>query len=114
MATTDVFDERISQFVNSHIGDVIEFDGYMGNIAPHGTYTTRYDFLVNVGDSDDPAVGPNFRFTDFNYTQMNFDANTPDSVYANDEFRFTAEIVSYNASTGLLELRPVSTVYRGS
>lgn len=114
LTLTDPFDDRIAQFANSHIGDTIEFDGYMGDIAPHGTYTTRYDFLVCVGDSDDPAVGPNFHFTDFSYSDMHFDNNSPDDVYRNDEFRFTAEILSFNETTGLFELRPVSTVYRGS
>ena len=68
----------------------------------------------DIASDKDLTVGPNFRFTDYNYTQMNFDDNTPDSVYANDEFRFTAQIESYNELTGLLELQPISTVYRGS
>ena len=113
LSLTDAFDPRIEQFVNGHIGDTIEFDGYMGDIAHHGSYNTRYDFLVCVGDNDGPVVGPYFHFTDFSYAQMNFDDNSPDDVYRDDEFRFTAVIVSYNETTGLLELRPVSTVYRG-
>lgn len=115
MTLTDEYDERIGEFFNNHIGDVIEFDGYIAAFDYHGSYTTRYDVLVAVGDNDGPLVGPPLHYTNVSFfSDMSFDENTPDYLSVNDEFRFTAEIESYNESTGLVELDPVSTVYRGS
>ncbi len=115
LSLTDEYDARIGQFFNSHIGDQIEFDGYIAIYEHHGNTTTRFDILVYVGDSDDNMSGPPFHYTDVNLTSdMNFDSNTPDYLSNGDRFTFTAEVLSYNEMTGLVELDPISTVYRGS
>lgn len=114
LSITNENDERIAQFFRSHIGDEIEFDGYIAYLDNHGSWSSRYDVLVNVGDND-YVGGPLFHFTDVSFVyDMHFDENTPDMVGMYDEFRFTAVIVSFDEQTRLIELDPISTVYRGS
>lgn len=115
MSIPDEYDPRIGQFFNGAVGEIIEFDGYIAYFDYHGSYSTRYDVLVYAGDSGDPMTGPMFHFTDVSFVfDMRFDNNTPDMVGFDDEFRFTAEVLEYNEMTGLVELSPVSTVYRGN
>lgn len=114
MAIPDPYDSRIGDYISRHIGDEIQFDGYIAIRELRVGSTTRFDILVQGGDDDDSAAGPLFHYTDVNLTSdMRFDDNTPDNLNNGDRFTFTAEVLSYNEMTGLVELDPVSTVYRG-
>ena len=107
----DGCDETIAPFVAKYGGRTIEFDGSIADMASHGDYDTRYDFLVAPGNKGpESTVGPDFKFEDVNVFDLNLTgANKPDSVGEGDRFRFVAEVAEYNPDQCLLFLEPVST-----
>ena len=97
-------------FINAHKGDVICFDGYVGNLAKHGSYNTRFDVLLCIGDAYDASSDLSFQFYDVNFGNMN--VNGTDTVRAGMNFTIVAEIVNYNENSGLIRLKPVEMTYR--
>lgn len=111
----DYCSDSIASFASQYAGQTIEFDGNIGNVAPHGDQQTRFDFLVGAGDySETQQPGPAFQFRDKN---ASFDLhwtgpNIPDSVTAGLNVRIQARVDGYEANSCLLLLTPVSTQVR--
>ena len=80
----------------------------------HGSYTTRFDFLLYPGNfSTKSAKGPNFKYEDCNYYDLNLTGdNIPDSISMGDNLHFVARIVEYNELSELFFLEPMSTEAR--
>lgn len=112
MKITDQTDaSTIKQFVNSHIGTVIEFDGCIALMMKHNNYKTRFDVCIAGGDYDaDRVYGPLFAFEDVNYYDMNVSGS--DTVTQGMNFRVIAEIEGFSDAGGYVILKPVSLIAR--
>lgn len=113
LASTDPFDVA-KEFVAKYQGRTIEFDGNIGNMLMHGNYKTRYDILINSGDFNGPATGPNFQFNDVNIvTDLNLTGpNVPETISEGMNLHIIAKVEKYNTGGDLLLLEPVSTKVR--
>lgn len=101
-------------FAKAHEGDKILFDGSVVNIAPHGNFDTRFDYLLGPGD-DGPNTtqGAILRYEDVNYYDFGLTGkNQPDSLEVGGLFRFTAILDGYNPQTCIFALSPVETEAR--
>lgn len=102
---TDV--TTIKTFVNSHKGDIIEFDGCIVFMMKHENYNTRFDVCVAGGNFDAERVyGPLFAFEDVNYYDMNVSGS--DTVSQGMNFRITAKIVGFSDAGKYIILKPVA------
>ena len=103
----------LGKFAEENAGRVVEFDGSIAALAPHGNYNSRYDILIGPGD-DGPnsAVGPSFKFEDVSIYDLNFKAPTPQRIGTGDLLRVTSEVGEYNAQRCLFFLEPVETRIR--
>lgn len=103
----------LGKFAEENAGRVVEFDGSIAALAPHGNYNSRYDILIGPGD-DGPnsAVGPSFKFEDVSIYDLNFKAPTPQRIGTGDLLRVTSEVGEYNAQQCLFFLEPVETRIR--
>ena len=112
MKITDQTDAAtIKQFVNTHIGDVIEFDGCVALMMKHENYNTRFDVAMAGGDYDsDRVYGPLFAFEDVNFYDMNVSGT--DTVAQGMNFHIVAEIKGYSEAGGYIILDPVSMTGR--
>ncbi len=112
MKITDQTDAAtIKQFVNAHIGDVIEFDGCVALMMKHENYNTRFDVAMAGGDYDaDRVYGPLFAFEDVNFYDMNVSGT--DTVAQGMNFRIAAEIKGYSEAGGYIILEPVFMKFR--
>lgn len=112
MKITDQTDAAtIKQFVNTHIGDVIEFDGCVALMMKHENYNTRFDVAMASGDYDsDRVYGPLFAFEDVNFYDMNVSGT--DTVAQGMNFHIVAEIKGYSEAGGYIILDPVSMTGR--
>lgn len=103
-------DESYEAFAKKYKGRKIEFDGRIDYCELHGTYTTRYDYLVSAGDYDpNTMVGPYFKFEDVNYFDLGTDLET---VSVGMNVRIVAKVESYDIDSGLFFLDPVSVTGR--
>ncbi len=102
---------EISSFVSSHQGRTIEFDGYIANIMHHESYSTRYDFLIYVGDSGS-AIGPMFKIEDAGISDLKLSGNVPDSLHEGMNIRIKARLIEYNSVSGLCMIDPEETSLR--
>jgi hypothetical protein len=112
---SDSCDESIAEFATTYQGRTIAFDGFIAFMMNHGTYTTRFDFLIWAGDyrNDPPFYGPAFLFIDKNYSDLGLTGpNIPESVQQYDNLAFVARVVEYDAESCGLLLWPVSTQSR--
>lgn len=111
---TDTCSSDIGEFAAKYQGRNLEFDGYIGAMANHGDYDTRYDFLVNVGDfSETSSPGPNFKYRDVSAFDLNLEGDdAPDYIGVGDNLHFVAEIREFKELQCLLLLDPVSTQAR--
>lgn len=103
-------------FVERHRDSVIEFDGTIALSMPHGSYKTRFDFLIYQGNHSDPqpTPGPSFAFIDKNYYDLKLTGkNIPDSFKEGMNVTVVATIVDFDEKGGYIELDPVSTMVRG-
>lgn len=114
LALKDPHDPSVAAFSASHRGQLIEFDGCVMDVAPHGTYQTRFDYLIAPGDySLESISGPSFQFSDINYFDFGFPEDaSPDSVPAGMNLHIIARVGAYDSTTGLFQLEPVSTSVR--
>ncbi|MFJ3756985.1 DUF4839 domain-containing protein [Streptomyces sp. NPDC090080] len=110
----DSCDDANREFAARHKGDTVAFDGSIVNMAHHGDYDTRYDFLLGPGDRGPvTAGGPAFKYENVNISDLNLTGEkTPTTVGVGDKFRFVAEVGEFNAGQCLFFLAPVSTEAR--
>lgn len=111
----DTCDAAIGEFATAHHGREIEFDGYIGAMAPHGDFETRFDILIGAGDFDpDVARGPSFQYRDVNTTfDLHYvDSTIPDTIGVGDNLRLTAEVAEFDSGSCLFYLEPVATEFR--
>lgn len=114
LEVSDYCDETIGSFAKKYAGKTIQFDGSVVDVAPHGSYSTRFDYLLGPGNmGPNTTVGPAFKFADVNYYDFNLTGkHTPDSIDVGGKFRFIAEVDRYSANSCLLFLTPVETQTR--
>lgn len=114
LKTGDTCDEANLDFATRHKGRTVAFNGSIADMAPHGDYDTRYDFLLGPGDKGpNTAVGPAFKYEDVNIFDLKLTGKKiPATVGAGDKFRFVAEVREFNADQCLFFLHPVSTEIR--
>lgn len=110
----DSCDDANLDFATKHAGQTVAFNGSIVNMAPHGDYDTRYDFLLGPGDKGpNTTVGPAFKYEDVNTFDLKLTGKKiPAAVGAGDKFRFVAEVGEFKADQCILFLNPVSTEVR--
>ncbi|WP_327418571.1 DUF4839 domain-containing protein [Streptomyces sp. NBC_01233] len=110
----DTCDDANLDFATRHKSQTVAFDGSIVNMAPHGDYDTRYDFLLGPGDKGpNTTVGPAFKYEDVNIFDLKLTGKKiPATVGAGDKFRFVAEVGEFNTDQCLFILHPVSTENR--
>lgn len=100
-----------SSFAAAYSGRTIEFDGNIAYMSSHNGAKTRFDVLIYAGDySEASAKGPHMQYEDVNYYNMG--ASGIDSVQMGLNVRIRAKVGSYNASSDILSLTPVSMTAR--
>jgi hypothetical protein len=106
-------DRAVKSFAIENADRTIEFDGGIADMAPHGSYDTRYDILVTPGDKGPNAtVGPYFKFEDVNAGDLNFTGSVPNRFGTGDLIHVVADVDEYDPQTCLFLLEPVSTEFR--
>jgi hypothetical protein len=110
----DSCDDANLDFATKHGGQTVAFNGSIVNMAPHGDYDTRYDFLLGPGDKGpNTTVGPAFKYEDVNVIDLKLTGKKiPATVGAGDKFRFVAKVGKFNADQCVFFLDPVSTEIR--
>ncbi|MGW5481829.1 DUF4839 domain-containing protein [Streptomyces sp. NPDC004008] len=110
----DSCDDANLDFATRHDGQTVAFNGSIVNMAPHGDYDTRYDFLLGPGDKGpNTTAGPAFKYEDVNIFDLKLTGKKiPATVGAGDKFRFVAEVGEFNADQCVFFLDPVSTEVR--
>ena len=74
----DDCDGKYAAFAKKYAGQTIAFDGSIVDIAPHGSYTTRYDILIGPGDKGpNTTKGPAFQFQDVNTFDLHLEDPAP-------------------------------------
>jgi hypothetical protein len=108
----DDCDDRNVAFAKKYAGQTIAFNGSILDIAPHGSYKTRWDILIGgPGNGPNTARGPAFQLRDVG----RFELHLPDSVEGvnvGDKFRFIAEVGEFIPEQCLFLLDPVKTIPR--
>jgi hypothetical protein len=111
---TDSCDDANLDFATRHEGQTVAFNGSIVNMAPHGDYDTRYDFLLGPGDKGpDTTAGPAFKYQDVNISDLRLTGKKiPATVGAGDKFHFVAKVGEFNVDQCLFFLDPVATEVR--
>ena len=103
-------DPSYSSFATKYKGKIIEFDGRIDYCTNHKNYKTRFDYLVSAGDYDpNTMTGPNFKFEDVNYYDLNTDVET---VSVGLNVHIVAKVLSFDSVSELFYLDPVSVTSR--
>ena len=111
LALKDEHDASVGEFAEKYKGRTIQFNGHVADLAPHGKYKTRYDFLIYAGDySETSFSGPNFKFEDINTFDLKItNSEIPNSIEVKQNLLITAEVEEYDENSGLFFLKPIST-----
>jgi len=102
------------EFVAKYKGSTIEFDGNIADMAPHGNYDTRYDFLIYAGDySKDSSNGsPAMQFKDVNVSDLHLTGDhISEAIGKGDNLHITATVDDI-VNDYLIILSPISTEIR--
>lgn len=111
MKITDQTDvTTIREFVNSHKGDYIEFDGCIAYMMHHKNLKTRFDICLVGGNYSDRVLGPLFAFEDVNFYDMNVSGS--DTVAQGMHFRIVGQIDGFNSDGKYIVLKPISLTSR--
>ena len=112
LATRNESDPAIGSFAAKYKGRTIEFDGCITYWSHHGSYKTRFDFMLGAGDYDpNTQLGPNFKFDDVNRSNLGLPSDV-DGLSVGDNVRVRAEVGEYNAGTTLFLLKPIAVTPR--
>lgn len=106
----------VENFAAEYQGRLVEFDGSIGAMGPHGNYDTRYDILITYGDYSETksSGGPSFQFRDVNTTydlHLTGD-DIPETIGVGDNVHVVARVGEFETDTLLFLLEPVSTQFR--
>lgn len=114
LTVKDPFDPSVAAFAATYQGQTIEFDGCVADVAPHGSYKTRFDYLLAAGNYDpDSALGPSFQLSDINYYDFHFPSESaPDDVPVGTNLHIVAKVGEYDPVSGNFQLEPVATRVR--
>lgn len=97
-------------FARDNEGRVVEFSGSVADMAPHGSYDTRYDILiVPGGDGPSTTQGPTLQFRDINMLDLNFVGRTPNRFGVGDRALFRVALERFDKASCLVMLEPVKT-----
>lgn len=103
-------------FATKYQGRLIEFDGNIGAMGPHGDTDTRYDILITYGDYSEThsSGGPAFQYRDVNttYDLHLTGEDIPETIGVGDNLHFVARVGEYEADTLLFLLEPIFTSSR--
>ena len=103
-------DSSYSDFAIKYRNRIIEFDGRIDYSINHEDYDTRYDYLVSAGDYDpDHQIGPTFKFENVSYIDLH---TKLDAVKVGMNVYIIAKVKSFDSTTGLFYLEPVSILER--
>lgn len=107
-------DPLIAAFADQYEGRTIEFDAHTAYVNKHGSYDTRFDYLILVGDdTKNEPPGPYFQLRDVNYYDLHLEGdNIPDSFGIGHHIRITAVINKYEKQSNLFLINPVSIKMR--
>lgn len=112
LSTHNESDPAIGPFAAKYKGKIIEFDGCIMYWSNHGSYKTRFDFMLGSGDyNPDAQLGPNFKFDDVNRYDLGLPSSV-DGLSVGDNVRIRAEVGQYSADTTLFLLKPISVTPR--
>lgn len=107
-------DPLIAAFADQYEGRTIEFDAHTAYVNKHGTYDTRFDYLILVGDdTENEPPGPYFQLRDVNYYDLHLEGdNIPDPFGIGHHIRITAVVDKYEEQSNLFLIEPVSIKIR--
>ena len=107
-------DPLLQDFAKEYEGKLIEFDAHTAYVNKHGSYDTRFDYLILVGDyTEGETPGPNFQLRNVNYFDLNLTGeNIPDPFGIGHNIRITAEVIEYEEASNLFLIDPVSIQMR--
>lgn len=101
------------QFAEKYKGKLIEFDGHVAYINPHGDYKTRYDILINGGDwvsmEQTNYRGINMQFNNVATTSSPF--SQMDGIGLGSNLRIKARVIAFGGGD-LLQLEPIEVTNR--
>jgi hypothetical protein len=110
----DYCDSSIAAFAKKYHGQTVAFDGHVGAMNNHGSYATRYDILLGVGDySATSAQGPAFQFRDVNtISDLRYTGEVQGTIGVGTNLHITAQVDEYEPTSCLFLLKPVETAFR--
>lgn len=101
------------QFAEQYKDKIIEFDGHVAYINPHGNYKTRYDLLIYGGDwvsmEQTNYRGINMQFSDVATTSSPF--SQMDGIGLGSNIRIKARVIAFTRGE-LLQLEPIEVTNR--
>lgn len=100
----------IPEFVKSHKGMNIEFDGYVATYNTSGSGETIFDILIYVGDSNSGVfMGPLFQFHGVNLnSDLHWTGGMPDYIAENMNLHIVARVDEWTRGD-LFRITPVQT-----
>ena len=103
-------DSAYIEFAEKYEGRNIEFDGSVDNCSPHGSYDTRFDFLLSAGDySTDSQIGPTFKFENKTKVDLHSDLS---AVGTGMNVHIIAKVEYFDSEHEIFYLNPVEVTGR--
>lgn len=101
----------ITDFVQKHKNQTIEFDGHIADIAHYKNYKTKFDMLIYGGDylgTEQAPSGPNFKFVNVTTVSNSaFKSFNGENISKGQNVRIKAQIGNYNSTQDIVYLSPI-------
>lgn len=101
----------ITDFVQKHKGQIIEFDGHIADIAHYKNYKTKFDMLIYGGNylgAEQAPSGPNFKFVNITtVSNAAFNSFNGENISKGQNVHIKAQIGNYNSTQDLVYLSPI-------
>lgn len=101
----------ITDFVQKHKGQIIEFDGHIADIAHYKSYKTKFDMLIYGGNylgAEQAPSGPNFKFVNITtVSNAAFNSFNGENISKGQNVHIKAQIGNYNSTQDLVYLSPI-------
>ncbi|HEM5200780.1 TPA: DUF4839 domain-containing protein [Streptococcus suis] len=101
---------KAKEFFEKYKGVIVEFDGHVAHVMPHGSYDTRFDYLIEGGDWVDENTSNYFgvpmKFENVNFYDLKLVDDT-DSVQLGQNLHIKARITGVAKLGQLIFLEPV-------